>query len=44
MSIPKIADFHKFCNVLSKISRAARCHSHLYCRLYPALLIALKRN
>lgn len=26
MSIPKIADFHKFCNALSKISCAARCH------------------
>lgn len=43
MSIPKIADFHKFCNALSKTSRAACCHSHLY-RLCPALLIALKRN
>lgn len=44
MSIPKFADFHKFCNALSKTSRAACCHSHLYCRLYPALLIELKRN
>lgn len=44
MSIPKIADFHKFCNALSKTSCAARCPSHLYCRLHPALLIELKRN
>lgn len=44
MSIPKIADFHKFCKALSKISCAARCHSHLYSRLYPALLIEHKRN
>lgn len=44
MSIPKIADFHKFCNALSKTSCAARCPSHLYCRLYPTLLIELKRN
>lgn len=44
MSIPKIADFHKFCNAPSNAIRAARCHSHLYCRLYPALLIEHKRN